>query len=148
MKMMIPNITSKSFDRKLIDSLFFSLSLSRGTSLARRLKDREHEIEIDNRDRRHEKDEIEDLRQKLLVQDGVDDIEIELKKRLEKEEELIRKRLADLIRTTSDESADESDNEEERPTNRKDLSTESVNTTKVEIIEQSIQPILSPQIGL
>jgi RNA-binding protein 25 len=118
----------------------------KGTSLARRLKDREHEIEIDNRDRRHEKDEIEDLRQKLLVQDGVDDIEIELKKRLEKEEELIRKRLADLIRTTSDESADESDNEEERPTNRKDLSTESVNTTKVEIIEQSIQPILSPQI--
>ncbi len=120
----------------------------KGTSLARRLKDREHEIEIDNRDRRHEKDEIEELRQKLLLQDNIDDVDMEIKKRLEKEEELIRKRLADLTRTTSDESGDESDNEEERSTNRKDLSTESVNAIKVETMEQSAQPILSPQIGL
>lgn len=120
-------------------------SAFRGTSLARRLKDREHEIEIDNRDRRHEKDEIEELRQKLLLQDGVDDIEVEIKKRLEKEEELIRKRLADLTRATADESAGESDNEEERPTNRKD---ESVSAVKAESAEQSAQPILSPQMGL
>ena len=113
------------------------------------MKEREHEIEADNRDRRHEKDEIEDLRQKLLLQNDVDDIEIEIKKRLEKEEELIRKRLADLIRESSDESADESDNEEERSTNRKDLSNESVNSSsKVETMEQSAQPNISPIIGL
>ena len=85
----------------------------RGTALARRLKDREHEIEIDNRDRRHEKEEIEELRQKLSLQDNIPDIELEIKRRLEKEEELIRRRLADLTRTTSDESAGESDNDED-----------------------------------
>ncbi|CAF2674078.1 unnamed protein product [Rotaria sp. Silwood2] len=92
----------------------------KGTALARRLKDREHEIEIDNRDRHREKDEIEELRQKLLLQDNIDDIELEIKRRLEKEEENIRKRLADLIRTTTDESSEESDNEEE--TAKKSLS--------------------------
>jgi len=56
----------------------------KGTSLARRLKEREHEIEIDNRDRRHEKDEIEELRQKFLLQDNIHDIELEIKKHLEK----------------------------------------------------------------
>ncbi len=124
---------------------FFSFVLSRGTSLARRLKDREHEIEIDNRDRRHEKEEIEELRQKLLLQNHIDDIELEIKKRLEKEEELIRKRLADLTRTTSDESDNESDNDEESTTNRKDISNESINIMKTESIDQ---PSISPQIGL
>jgi RNA-binding protein 25 len=107
--------------------------LSRGTSLARRLKDREHEIEIDNRDRRHEKEEIEDLRQKLLLQNNIDDIDLEIKKRLEKDEELIRKRLADLTRTTSDESDRESDNDEQTKTNRKDndvILPEPINTSK------------------
>jgi RNA-binding protein 25 len=107
--------------------------LSRGTSLARRLKDREHEIEIDNRDRRHEKEEIEDLRQKLLLQNNIDDIDLEIKRRLEKDEELIRKRLADLTRTTSDESDRESDNDEQTKTNRKDndvILPEPMNTSK------------------
>jgi RNA-binding protein 25 len=114
----------------LIDNKIFIL-FSRGTSLARRLKDREHEIEIDNRDRRHEKEEIEELRQKLLLQDNIDDIELEIKRRLEKEEELIRKRLADLIRP-SDESADESDNDEQPTAHRKDntiVPSEPVNTS-------------------
>ncbi|CAF1068893.1 unnamed protein product [Rotaria sordida] len=92
----------------------------RGTALARRLKDREHEIEIDNRDRHREKDEIEELRQQLLLQDNIDDIELEIKRRLEKDEENIRKRLIDLIRTTNDESSEESDKEEE--TTKKSLS--------------------------
>ncbi len=99
---------------------FFSFVLSRGTSLARRLKDREHEIEIDHRDRYREKEEIEELRQKLLLQDHIDDIELEIKRRLDKEEETIRKRLADLTRT-SDESSEESDNEEQ--TTKKSLTT-------------------------
>ena len=110
----------------------FYFVLSRGTALARRLKDREHEIEIDNRDRHREKEEIEELRQKLLLQDNIDDIEFEIKQRLEKDEEIIRKRLADLTRTTSDESSEESDNEEETkkkslPTNRKDIIDTSTN---------------------
>ena len=108
--------------------------MSRGTSLARRLKDREHEIEIDNRDRRHEKEEIEELRQKLVLQGNIPDIELEIKRRLEKEEEVIRRRLADLTRTTSDESAGESDNDEEgKAASRKEnvpLPTESNNRSK------------------
>jgi hypothetical protein len=88
----------------------------RGSSLARRLKDREYEIENDHRDRHREKEEIEELRQKLSMQDNIDDIEIEIKRRLEKQEELIRKRLADLIRITSDES------DKEEPITRKSLS--------------------------
>jgi RNA-binding protein 25 len=117
----------------MIIILNFSFLLSRGTALARRLKDREHEIEIDNRDRRHEKEEIEDLRQKLLLQNNIDDIDLEIKKRLEKDEELIRKRLADLTRTTSDESDRESDNDEQTKTNRKDndvILPEPINTSK------------------
>jgi hypothetical protein len=89
----------------------------RGTSLARRLKDREYEIESDHRDRHREKEEIEELRQKLLIQNDIDDIEIEIKRRLEKQEELIRKRLADLIRISSDET------ENEEPTAKKALPT-------------------------
>ncbi len=125
--------------------------LSRGTALARRLKDREHEIEIDHRDRYREKEEIEELRQKLLLQDNINDIELEIKRRLEKEEELIRKRLVDLTRTTSDESSEESDNEEQTTkkslsTNRKDnidtsttnLPTDLVNSSKRKIIEKSL----------
>lgn len=122
--------------------------ISRGTSLSRRLKDREHEIEVDNRDRRYEKDEIEELRQKLLLQPDIDDIEIEIKKRLEKDEENIRKRLADLIRESSDESNDESDNEDKRTDKRKDLPKESSNTIKMETIEQKAQSMPSPPTGL
>ncbi|CAF0896551.1 unnamed protein product [Adineta steineri] len=85
----------------------------KGTPLARRLKDREHEIEVDNRDRHREKEEIDDLRQKLLLQNNVDDVEIEIKRRLEKDEENIRKQLANLIRQTHDEPAEQSDHEEE-----------------------------------
>lgn len=97
------------------------------------MKDREHEIEFDNRDRRHEKEEIEELRQKLLLQDNIDDIDSHIKRTLEKEEELIRKRLADLTRP-SDESGDESDNEEQSTANRKDNKSalaDSVNTSKI-----------------
>ncbi|CAF0855959.1 unnamed protein product [Rotaria sordida] len=119
----------------------------KGTSLARRLKDREHEIETDNRDRRHEKEEVEELRQKLLLQDNIDDIELEIKRRLEKEEELIRKRLADLTRTTSDESTDESDNDDESTNNRKDIIIPSIEptNTNTENMDQSPPAILLPQ---
>ena len=88
------------------------LCVLRGTALARRLKDREHEIEADNRDRRREKEEIDELRQKLLLQDNITDIEAEIKRRLEKEEENVRRRMADLIRTSSEESSAESDNDD------------------------------------
>jgi hypothetical protein len=99
----------------LIDLIeFFIFDLFRGTALARRLKDREHEIEIDHSDRYREKQEIEELRQKLLLQDNIDDIEMEIKRRLEKQEELIRKRLADLTRITNDEL----DNEEQITTKK------------------------------
>ena len=119
----------------------------RGTSLSRRLKDREHEIELDNRDRRYEKDEIEELRQKLLLQPDIDDIEIEIKTRLEKQEESIRKRLADLIRSTSEEPSDQSDNEDKRTNQRKDLSKQSINPPQLEINQSSIQSIPSPPTG-
>ncbi|CAF0985810.1 unnamed protein product [Rotaria sp. Silwood1] len=119
----------------------------KGTPLARRLKDREHEIETDKRDRHHEKEEIEELRQKLLLQDNIDDIELEIKRRLEKEEELIRKRLADLTRTTSDESTDESDNEDESTNNRKDITLPSIESTNTstENMDQSPPIINLPQ---
>ncbi|UJR20833.1 hypothetical protein I4U23_023944 [Adineta vaga] len=118
------------------------------SSLARRLKDREHEIDLDTRDRRYEKEEIEDLRQKLLLQDNIDDIDIEIKRRLEKEEELVRKRLADLTRA-SDESADESDNDEQPTNHRKDSNniapTESANTSTGSM-DQALRQPMSPQI--
>ena len=102
--------------------------------MARRLKDREHEIEIDNRDRRHEKDEIEELRQKLLLQDNITDIEAEIKRRLEKEEEQVRRRLADLTRPINDESAGESDTDDETRKARKQeaivAASEPANTSK------------------
>ena len=104
------------------------------SSLARRLKDREHEIDLDNRDRRHEKEEIEELRQKLLLQGNIDDVDAEIKRRLEKEEESIRKSLADLTRA-SDESEDELDNDEQQTNHRKDSSSaapvESANTSRM-----------------
>ena len=115
---------------------FFNFpGLFRGTALARRLKDREHEIEIDHRDRHREKEEIEELRQKLLLQDNIDDIEIEIKQRLEKQEELIRKRLADLTRVTDDESNNEEQiTKKSLSTNGKEimdtLSTHSANSSK------------------
>lgn len=107
---------------------------SRGTALARRLKDREHEIELDHRDRHREKEEIEELRQKLLQQDNIGDIEVEIKRRLEKDEEAIRKRLVDLTRTTSDESSEDSDNEDKSAkkssaTNGKQLTDTSTHAT-------------------
>jgi len=68
---------------------------------------------------------------------------MEIKKRLEKEEELIRKRLVDLTRTTSDESTDESDNDEERTNHRKDIPID----IKTESIDQPTRPIISPKIG-
>ncbi|CAM4884946.1 unnamed protein product [Rotaria socialis] len=119
----------------------------KGTSLARRLKDREREIEIDNRDRRNEKEEIEELRKKLLLQNNIDDIESEIKRRLEKEEELIRKRLADLTRGTSDESADESDNDEETTNKRKSTKIPSPEpgNTSTELMDQSSPAIVLPQ---
>lgn len=137
MRTMIQNIISKICFSLSIQStsnhLLRNSFLCRGTALARRLKEREHEIEEDNRDRRHEKQEIEELRQKLLLQDNINDIELEIKRRLEKEEDLIRKRLADLARA-SDESADESDNDEESKNSRKDnttVPTDLVNTSKM-----------------
>ena len=102
--------------------------------MARRLKEREHEIEIDNRDRRHEKDEIEELRQKLLLQDNITDIEAEIKRRLEKEEEQVRRRLADLTRPINDESAGDSDTDDEKRKSRKQeaivAASEPANTSK------------------
>jgi hypothetical protein len=117
--------------------------LFRGASLARRLKDREHEIEIDNRDRHREKEEIEDLRQKLLLQDNIDNIELEIKRRLEKDEELIRKRLVNLTRTTNGESSEESDNEEER-TRKKSLIThkkENIDKSSNDLANSSIDSL-------
>ncbi|CAF1064411.1 unnamed protein product [Adineta ricciae] len=118
------------------------------SSLARRLKDREHEIDLDNRDRRHEKEEIEELRQKLLLQGNIDDVDAEIKRRLEKEEESIRKSLADLTRA-SDESGDELDNDEQSTNHRKDSSSaapvESANTSTGSI-EQASRQASSPQI--
>ena len=102
--------------------------------MARRLKDREHEIELDHRDRHREKEEIEELRQKLLLQDNIDDIEVELKRRLEKDEEIIRKRLADLTRTTSDESSESSDNEEKS-------AKKASSTNGKEVIDTSKHPL-------
>lgn len=124
----------------LTRKFFFSSSLFRGTALARRLKDREHEIELDHRDRYREKEEIEELRQKLLLQNHIDDVELEIKRRVEKEEEIIRKRLIDLTRI-SDESDEESndDDNEQKPkkssitkTDRKenmDISTDLANSS-------------------
>lgn len=112
----------------------------RGTPLSRRLKDREHEIELDNRDRRYEKDEIEELRQKLLIQPDIDDIEIEIKNRLEKQDEIIRKRLADLIRSTSEESSDQSDNDD-KPSKQPN------NPPPIEMNSSSLPTIPSPPTG-
>lgn len=112
----------------------------KGSALVRRLKEREIEIQADKRDCRHEKEEIEELREKL-VKENHSDVEGEIKRRLEKEEEHVRRRLADLIRSSSDESAGESDNDDEnRPTNRKEniptpneSSTMKIDSPKIEI---------------
>ncbi|CAF1060251.1 unnamed protein product [Didymodactylos carnosus] len=89
----------------------------KGPSLARRLKEREYEIEIDNRDRHREKEELEELRQKL-TQQNIEDVEGELKRRVAHEEDSIRRRLAELTHTTKDSSttssSSSSENEEDK----------------------------------
>lgn len=66
---------------------------------------------------------------------------MEIKRRLEKEEEIIRKSLADLIKTSNGESNDESDNEDrtkKRPSskNRKD-SMDTSNIASIDLAKAS-----------
>jgi len=117
----------------------------KGNGLVRRLKDREHEIELDNRDRRHEKEEIEELRQKLL-QENVSDVEGEIKRRLEKDEEQIRRRLTDLVRSSSEESADESENDDENVSTKNLNNSEQISTRPTAKIDSpKIEPKMSPK---
>ncbi len=57
-----------SYDDEKDDSNFY-----KGASLAKKLKLREREIELDNRDRMREKDEIDELKRKL-IKGKLDDI--------------------------------------------------------------------------
>ena len=53
--------------------------LSRGSALERRLRERQKEKEVDSRDRAKEKEELEDIRRKLL-EEGHPDLEAEMAK--------------------------------------------------------------------
>ena len=46
----------------------FCTTFNRGSGLARRRRDREVEIEADERDRQHELEEIEEIRKRLVDQ--------------------------------------------------------------------------------
>jgi len=113
--------------------------LFRGTALARRIKDREREIELDKRDRQREKEEIQELKKRLTAEGKYDDIELEIKQRLQKDEETIRKRLADLVKAESDVSSEESGDEQES----KKKSSSSI---KKEIPEETKTKEQSPQL--
>jgi RNA-binding protein 25 len=51
----------------------------RGSALERRLRERQKEKEVDSRDRAKEKEELEDIRRKLL-EEGHPDLEAEMAK--------------------------------------------------------------------
>jgi len=53
--------------------------VNRGSSLQRRLNEREKEMEADERDRQKEREELEDIRKKLL-EDGHPDPEAEMER--------------------------------------------------------------------
>ncbi|CAF0775533.1 unnamed protein product [Didymodactylos carnosus] len=103
----------------------------KGTALARRLKEREHEIEIDNRDRYKEKEELEELRQKL-TQQNIDDVEGELKRRVAHEEDAIRRCLAELTHTHSDSSTTASTSNSENEDEKDEKGNKKIQDVKVE----------------
>jgi RNA-binding protein 25 len=65
----------EDYDDEKDDSNFY-----KGASLAKKLKLREREIELDNRDRMREKDEIDELKRKLIKQGHEADVDEQLRK--------------------------------------------------------------------
>ena len=84
------------------DSTFY-----KGSSLEKKLKFREKEIELDNRDRQREKEELEELKKKL-AEKGLTDVELEAK-RIQHDENLRMKTKFERIEQSSSSSEDESD---------------------------------------
>ncbi|KAI0986134.1 hypothetical protein GJ496_005748 [Pomphorhynchus laevis] len=87
----------QSYDDEVMDSKYY-----RGTALARRLKDREREIVLDDRDRQRERDELIEIKRKLLIHHSKENLDELLAKHLANEEERIQKRIETLLRENKD----------------------------------------------
>lgn len=64
----------------------------KGSALSKRLKDREKEIDADNRDRQREKEELEEIKMRLM-EEGAEDVDGEIEKLEQEREEHMRPRL-------------------------------------------------------
>lgn len=99
----------EDYDDDKDDSMYF-----KGSSLEKKLKFREKEIESDNRDRQRERDELEELK-KRLSEKGFDDVEHEAK-RIQEDENVRMKIKFEKIDESSSSSDEGSDGESEKQT--------------------------------
>ncbi len=65
----------EDYDDEKDDQVYF-----KGSHLEKKLKVREKEIESDNRDRQRERDELDELKKRLIEKGILDDVEIEAKR--------------------------------------------------------------------
>lgn len=99
----------EDYDDDKDDSMYF-----KGSSLEKKLKFREKEIESDNRDRQREREELEELK-KRLSEKGFDDVEHEAK-RIQEDENVRMKIKFEKIDESSSSSDEGSDGEVEQQT--------------------------------
>lgn len=104
----------EDYDDEKDDSSYF-----KGSSLEKKLKFREKEIESDNRDRQREKEELDELK-KRLSEKGFSDIEHEAK-RIQEDENLRMKIKFEKIEQSSSSSEEESDHELENENPNEDM---------------------------
>lgn len=97
----------EDYDDDKDDSMYF-----KGSSLEKKLKFREKEIESDNRDRQREREELDELK-KRLSEKGFDDVEHEAK-RIQEDENVRMKIKFEKIDESSSSSDEGSDGEEEK----------------------------------
>jgi len=98
----------EDYDDEKDDSNFY-----KGASLAKKLKLREREIELDNRDRMREKDEIDELKRKLVKQGHETDVEEQLRKIQEDEKVRLKSKLEALASSSHSESSSDENSENE-----------------------------------
>lgn len=111
----------------------------KGSSLEKKLKLREKEIEMDNKDRLREREELEELKKKL-VEKGSVDAELEAK-RLQNDENIKLKTKFEKLEQSSSSSEDESDNGSDFETNSRRLDS-------AEVKSQQEQQLLPSQIKI
>lgn len=110
----------------------------KGSALERRLRERQKEKEVDARDRAKEKEELDEIRRKLL-EEGHPDPEEEMAK-IEREREEHLRPMLQIKDNIAPNSPSESSSEEERPTSIKEESEEE-KYTALPNMKPTLQPV-------